>query len=328
MNDKVSVPVEYRRWVRAAVATLVSKGAYFESLPKGFVGPSAPRQRPGTLDHLEGCLSHIFNAHLFQREQMARGLSIKSSDFELNSDERVYRKFLFYAKFYIPQKPVIVCEGETDSIYLAQAISMLGKGYPELIKSGASKGDADRFNVRFVRHSPVASRLLCLNGGTDQLKNFCRIYVDQAKSFKSGSLSKPVIVLVDNDKAGRDVVNYVRGISNHQGVAAIPGVSHIFVRPNLYVVMIKNSAHNGDCVIENLFSDSLLKKKLGDKILTLSNNKAGPGEYGKMMFAKYVVPEAEENDFSGFKPLLDNLIEVLTDFESRVQQHQHSEVSK
>lgn len=319
VNDKVSVPVEYRRWARAAVARLVSKGTYFEPLPKMFVGPPVEDPPPASLNHLEGCLSHIYDAHRFQRERAARGQSLKSQFFELNSDEHVYRKFLFYTKFYLPEKPVIVCEGETDTIYLASAISILAKKYPQLINVDVDKGGKDRFNIRFAKHSPVAGRILGLHGGTDALKNFCRIYVDQVKKFKSGTLSKPVIVVVDNDNAGRDVINYVRGIAKHQGLADIAGLNYVFARPNLYIVKIQCAKIKGDCVIENLFSDSLLDTKLGNKVLNLSNKKVEENEYGKMFFAKYVVPKAAEKEFLGFENLLDTLIEVLSDFASRVK---------
>ncbi|WP_234266554.1 retron Ec67 family RNA-directed DNA polymerase/endonuclease [Hydrogenophaga sp. NFH-34] len=319
VNDKVSVPVEYRRWARAAVARLVKTGAYFKPTPKGFIGPQPATPDAGSLDHLEGCLSHIYNAHRFQRSQAALGRALHHAPDELNSDEHVYRRFLFYTKFYVPEKPVIVCEGETDSIYIAAAISAMGGYYPDLIDAKLKPGEQNRFNVRFFKHSSIAGRLLELNGGTDALKNFCRIYVDQTKKFKGGLLSQPTIVIVDNDKAGRDVVNYAKGIAKNQGLPAIKGLNYVFTRPNLYVVSIQSPANAPDCVIEDLFPAHLLNTKLGGKVLTLSNQKVGDNEYGKMYFAKHVVPHADPKDFSGFSQLLDTLVEVIADFSSRVQ---------
>jgi RNA-directed DNA polymerase len=319
VNDKVSVPVEYRRWARAAVARLVKTGAYFKPTPKGFIGPQPATPDAGSLDHLEGCLSHIYNAHRFQRSQAALGRALHHAPDELNSDEHVYRRFLFYTKFYVPEKPVIVCEGETDSIYIAAAISAMGGYYPDLIDAKLKPGEQNRFNVRFFKHSSIAGRLLELNGGTDALKSFCRIYVDQTKKFKGGLLSRPTIVIVDNDKAGRDVVNYAKGIAKNQGLPAIKGLNYIFTRPNLYVVSIQSPTNAPDCVIEDLFPAHLLNTKLGGKVLTLSNQKVGDNEYGKMYFAKHVVPHADPKDFSGFSQLLDTLVEVIADFSSRVQ---------
>jgi retron-type reverse transcriptase len=319
VNDRVSVPVEYRRWVRAAVSRLVKTGAYYMSVPKEFIGPLPAIPNAGSLDHLEGCLSHVYNTHRFQRSQLALGRAVHHEPVELHSDELVYRRFLFYTKFYAPEKPVIVCEGETDSIYIASAISALGDRYPNLINAKLKLGEPNRFNVRFVKHTSIAGRLLELNGGTDALKNFCRIYVEQTKKFKGCIPSRPAIVIVDNDKAGRDVVNYAKGIAKNQGLPPHAGLNYVFTYPNLYVVQIQSLANEPNCVIEQLFPEKLLNTKLGSKVLTLSNQKVGDNEYGKMYFAKHVIPNAEPKDFSGFTQLLDTLVDVITDFASRVQ---------
>ncbi|WP_343740309.1 retron Ec67 family RNA-directed DNA polymerase/endonuclease [Delftia tsuruhatensis] len=319
VNDKVSVPIEYRRWVRAAVSRLVKTGVYYKPVPKEFIGPLPAIPEAGSLDHLEGCLSHIYSAHRFQRSQVALGRTLHHAPTELHSDEYVYRRFLFYTKFYATEKPAIVCEGETDSIYIASAISALCDRYPILINANNKPGEQNRFNVRFVKHSSIAERLLELNGGTDALKSFCRIYVDQTKKFKSGIPSRPVIVIVDSDKAGHDVVNYAKGIAKNQGLTLASDLNYVFIGPNLYVIPIKSPKDNSNYVIEQLFSDQLLNTKLGSKILTLSNQKAGDNEYGKMYFAKHVVPNANPKDFLGFIPLLDTLVEVIADFAGRVQ---------
>ena len=319
VNDRVSVPVEYRRWVRAAVSRLVKTGAYYKPVPKEFIGPLPAVPDAGSLDHLEGCLSHVYNAHRFQRSQLTLGRKLHHVSVELHSDEHVYRRFLFYTKFYATEKPVIVCEGETDSIYIASAISALGDHYPNLINAKLKPGEQNRSNVRFVKHSSIAGRLLELNGGTDALKNFCRIYVEQTKKFEGCLPSQPAIVIVDNDKAGRDVLSYAQGIAKNQGLTHIAGLNYVFTRPNLYVVRIQSPANEQNCVIEQLFPAQLLNTKLGSKVLTLSNQKVGDNEYGKMYFAKHVVPNADPKEFAGFTQLLDTLVEVIADFAGRVK---------
>ena len=124
---------------------------------------------------------------------------------------------------------------------------------------------------------------------------------------------------MDNDKAGRDVVSYAQGIAKNQGLPVIAGLNYVFTRPNLYVVRIQSPANGPNCVIEQLFPDQLLKTKLGSKVLTLSNHKVGDNEYGKMYFAKHVIPNADPKDFLGFTQLLDILVEIMADFSSRVQ---------
>ena len=150
------------------------------------------------------------------------------------------------------------------------------------------------------------------------MKNFCGAYIEAAKKFKGGGLEQPTIVVVDNDDAGRGVVTYAQGIARNQGLPIFADLDYTFVRPNLYVVRTPPVTDVKNPVIEHLFSERLLNAKLGGKTLTLSNKAVGEYEYGKMYFAKYVVPLAEPDDFLGFQPLLDTLVDVLADFASRV----------
>lgn len=133
--------------------------------------------------------------------------------------------------------------------------------YPLEINAKLKPGEQNRFNVRFVKHSSIAGRLLELNGGTDALKNFCRIYVDQTKKFKGGLLSRPAIVIVDNDKAGRDVVNYAKGIAKNQGLPYSRSQLCIYSSESLYVLRIQSPGNEPDCVIEQLFPDQLLSRQ-------------------------------------------------------------------
>ena len=48
------------------------------------------------------------------------------------SREKVYRQFLIYSTFYAAPAPVIICEGETDNVYLTHAIRSLAAEFPAL----------------------------------------------------------------------------------------------------------------------------------------------------------------------------------------------------
>lgn len=308
VNDKVSVPAEYRRWVRASVNSLVTKGRYHEQLHKAFVGPLPKTLESGSLAHLEGCLSHIYNAHRFNR----MNCSSKDAESALHSDEFVYRRFLFYAKFYAAEKAVLVCEGETDSIYLKAAIRALGKNYPHLINENAK---SDKFNIKFIKHSSITERILGLNGGTAAMKNFCKTYLEDVKKFGVVGNLKPVIILVDGDKAGCDVIAYIKGIARNQGLTTGAGEEFVFAYPNIYAIKIPGLTK--DSVIEHLFPLNLLSTKLSGKTLNLSNHKVGANEYSKMFFAKYVLPTAKDTDFLGFTQLLNIFVDVISDFSTR-----------
>ena len=40
----------------------------------------------------------------------------------ISSKELMYKQFLIYKDFYTAEAPVIICEGETDNVYLTHAI--------------------------------------------------------------------------------------------------------------------------------------------------------------------------------------------------------------
>jgi RNA-directed DNA polymerase len=314
VNDRVSVPAEYRRWARAAVSMLIKTGNFFEQPLKKFIGPPLAKPKNGSLKRLEGALSYIYSAHKFRRAQNKKGLAASDANEDLHSDEQVYRKFLYYSKFYLAEKPIIVCEGETDVMYLQKAMVVFGENYPDLIDAALEKGDDHRFKVKFAKHNDVASRILNLHGGTDALKHFCRIYVEQTKKFIGGVPSSPAVIIVDADKAGNDVFNYAKGIAKKQGSEEKDSPDFIFVKPNIYVLLIPNSKGEKESVVENLFPANFLQKTLDGKTLTLTNNKAGQKEFGKMYFAKYILPTAVAADLEEFKPLLNKLVAVINDF--------------
>ena len=67
--------------------------------------------------------------------------------------------------------------------------------------------------------------------------------------------------------------------------------------------------------IENLFDAALLKTKLGEKVFNPAKEHESDGEYGKHVFADSVVrANAGSIDFTGFTPLLQRLVAVLSDY--------------
>lgn len=268
VNDCVSVPVDYRRWARASVSRLIAKGAYFDPPAKSFVGPPPENPAPASLPRLEGVLSFIYSSHKFRRLRLVEANAPKEIAYQFHSDEIVYRRFLYYTKLFLAEQATVVCEGKTDSVYLKHATRLLANSFPSL---------AD--NLKFIKHNDISSRVLNLNGGTDVLKHFCSNYCDHSKKFHGGSPTNPVLVVVDRDKAGGDVINYGKGIAKNQGVASphLPDLE--FFLPNVYVIRIPAVPGMNDVVIENLFSAKLLATELNGKKLNITNKKVGSDEF-------------------------------------------------
>ena len=121
VNEKINVRWEYRHNVRAMVYRLVRTGAFEILGAKEKDGREILDKRPGTLNELHGMLGFIDSIDVYKR--------IHTSDYPsdgMSSKEKVYREFLIYSNFYAAQAPVVMCEGETDNIYLTHAIRSLG----------------------------------------------------------------------------------------------------------------------------------------------------------------------------------------------------------
>lgn len=309
VNDRVSIRRDYRAWARLAVHRLVNKDEYFEQVDKKFIGPLPSTKTPGSIKKLHGILSFIYSAQVFRREVIIeKGGQKKEKRSDLHSDERLYQKFLYYTQFYRTEKPLVVCEGKTDNVYIRNAIIALGDKFPVLKKDKAEK---DALLVRFYPHPKHGDRLLEMGGGTAGLKNFGQIYVDRSKKFSHIKPRNPVIIVLDADDAGKDVYKWAQ--KSHAKKEEFSGI--LFLHPNLYLICIpdlKNAEHKA---IEGLFPKALTDHKLGNKSFNWKNTALKDGEYGKAYFAKHVVPLATPDMFSNFSPLLQDISDAIEHFQ-------------
>jgi len=92
VNQKVNVPSDYRRTVRAMVHRLFSKGEFHLD---GSIG---------TIDQLHGMLGFIDRIGVYNRD--SRSTRLASAD--LSKKESMYRDFLLYKEFFVSAQPVII----------------------------------------------------------------------------------------------------------------------------------------------------------------------------------------------------------------------------
>ncbi|MCL4395495.1 MAG: hypothetical protein M1482_11965 [Chloroflexi bacterium] len=141
----------------------------------------------------------------------------------------MYRQFLIYRDFYAASKPVILCEGETDNVYLTHAIRSLAATFPELAEIDAN----GKTHLYKYARSSTARILRLLDGGTGHLKNFIGTYSKETDRFKAPGLKQPVIILYDNDAGANPIRSAIREASK-KAVKATDPYTHV-VR-NLYAV--------------------------------------------------------------------------------------------
>lgn len=303
VNQRINVRHEYRHNVRAMVHSLFSKGSFDLYGPVTKAGVVTIEKRPGTLNELHGRLGFIDSVDLDNKRHAA-----ESTRPVRISNESMYRQFLIYKDFYTAKAPVIMCEGETDNVYLTHAIRALAAEFAELAEIASGKF---HLKVRLYKYPKSSTaRILGLHdGGNASLSSFIGTYKRDTDKFKAPGLKSPVIVLYDNDSGSKKI----RGAIKDAAKIAVTGAEpYIHIVKNLYAVPtpLLNGATSSK--IEDFFGAAIKGTVLGGKTFSDNNNFDITKHYGKRIFAEQVVKvKAKSIDFSGFRPLLTVMESVI-----------------
>jgi len=311
VNKKVNVDRDYYKKVRAMAHALYAKGQY---LIDG---------KDGTIAQLEGRFSFINQIEKYNNVQ--NGFNQKKF-YKLNAKEKEMQKFLFYKYFYSNNKPIIVTEGKTDVIYLKAALKNLYKEYPRLIEKD-SKGKFN-FKISFFRRSNRIRFFFNMSqDGADAMKylywffsenenaNFPN-YFAYFKKISQKSPINPVILVFDNE-----IFTGKRPLKNFLDVCGLKGVDFkdggykkIIDNENLYIATHQLLGKNKECEIEDLFKEDVLNHKINGKSFTKKSDFDIEKHYGKDHFSKYIYDNYRKIDFSNFKPLLDSIDKIITEY--------------
>lgn len=313
VNKKVNVKHEYRHNVRAMVHRLITKGNFL--LPeyvKDEDDSYSLAMKPGSLNQLHGRLGFIdsidrYNAEIEINSQSGKD-EIKRKKAEIKKKETVYRRFLFYKEFYAATKPVLICEGRTDSVYIENALRRLAPKYPSLVSLVDEK--ASFVMKRFRYSGSRTGKILGITGGTSPLGEFIKEYKKEFERFSVPGMREPVIILLDNDGAGRSVFKVACEYFKVKTNNSDPDILHAY--RNLYLVLIPLQNGKSNSIIEDLFDPSILEIKVGGKSFNFSNKDESELMHSKTVFAREVVEKmAHLISFDGFIPLLDKIASVI-----------------
>lgn len=313
VNAKVNIRPEYYRLARAMCHSLFERGEYYlpttiiSTKPRTNGALPTPEAISG-LGPIEGILSHIHHV-----KNIIDGRDKLEKKKHTTAVRKLYAKLLFYRYFIALKRPLIVCEGRTDNVYLKYAIRKLTALQPKL---GAWNGTVFNSTVSFLSYINQAHKLLELDGGTGDLKFFLLRYKRTFESFKHRPLTYPAIVLIDNDKGANEIVNVVRETFKVSIEVKSPQKFY-HLSHNLYLVKTPEGADSSrmSC-IEDFFDPSLLATELDGKKFNPAKIHAAEGEYGKTVFADKVVrPNADKIDFTNFAPLLERIVAVIDDYD-------------
>ena len=154
-----------------------------------------------------------------------------------------------------------------------------------------------KFNIGFLKHSDNIKNNLSLGGGVHNFDNFAKYYKKNAEFYGSWSPIHPVIVLVDNDKAGNDVFKLPNNSKNED---------YYYKCKNLYFLRLPHSIYKS-------------KENTMTKIEDLYNpEQVTSGNQKKMDFATKTIPRMfNKISFDGFIPLLNLIEEIQIDFKNK-----------
>lgn len=311
VNDKVNVGSYYYKGVRFCAHSMMTTGKATATSKLAVTSSEL------TSHQIWGMLCHIHDIK-------GRGLEHKAiRAFKTNpapSYMRLMKDFYHFHRIHISHKPLIICEGKTDYIYLKESIRWnisdprIAK---HLISAGASpkikSKKGDHWGVDFVNHSDMAGNLLDLAGGGGDLPKFAGYHLERIEKLFAKSPPMPVIIVVDNDSQSEGMWTFIKKSTGATG--KIDGSEPYYhVGKNLFVVPIPGGG-KPDFYIEKLLPEKWLKEKLDGKSLKLTqkkDEKLKAGEYGKVDFANKVIKANRGNvDLSNFLPLLLTICDII-----------------
>lgn len=315
VNKKLSVDHRYYKQVRAMAHALYSKGSYHIN------------SQEGNLRQLEGRFAFVDQLDKYNNTLR---VDEKHNFRFLNGREKQYQQFLFYRYFFASEKPVIVTEGKTDVAYLKAALKNLHNDYPELITK--HKDGHFEFKVTFLRKSKRLAYFLGLErDGADAMKvlyNYfsekdkanCPNYLEKLTKLTGRAPKFPVVVVFDNEI--QNSKKPLAGFMNHIGAtdtqkSDLQRDLRLKILPGGNLFLLTNPLVNGakESEIEQLFDEKTLAHEMGGKTFCPKDKFDNTKHYGKEIFSKYIQANYRSIDFSGFKPMLDNMTRIVSEYE-------------
>jgi RNA-directed DNA polymerase len=300
VNEKINVKREYYKLARSMCWQLITKGAAFEKVSGVPVSINASR--------LGGMLAFIY--HIKRWDDERRKVPVEQT--AQRNFHRVYADFLNYLSFFGQPRPTIVCEGKTDNIYIRCALRSLAAYYPTLVQViGTNK----TLLVQLFKFTRTAELVQGISGGASQLSNLLSNYRKMTKSF-GGMPKQPTILVVDNDSGPEKLFKHLSNLLKKNCDGSDP---YYFVYQNLYVVTVPKIS-GAYTAMEQLFESKVLETKLNGRELDLTNKEPdGKKFYSKNEFSIEVIQKGQSTiNFDGFKPLLDAIVAVQTDYAIKV----------
>jgi RNA-directed DNA polymerase len=304
--------------VRAMAQRLFKTGEFdFIQVITDRNGMLIPTKVKGNLEEIHGMFGHIDlvdRRHAEMESKLASESAegkerAKDAEKALRSKQKLYRRFLVFKDFYSAQRPVIVCEGKTDNIYLLYAIKSLAANYPRLAAISPTHRASLKVRVLKTLDSSIG-RVLRLGHGAPDLVRLIEDYLEEMQKFRAPGMEQPVILLVDNDGGADRVYSTINRLTNKNASKADP---YFHIWGNLYVVITPVKAGAKESEIEDFFDDSIRNLNLGGKTFSPNPKADKDLHFGKHILSQYVRENFATIDFRGFAGVLDRITAAIED---------------
>jgi retron-type reverse transcriptase len=318
VNTKVNIKSDYWRETRAMCHNIFMTGSYTTVTGKGSVS-----ELDGRMNFIDSIDKHN---NLKAKGPEDRRFAFRNHGLDyrqkLNVREKTYSKFLYYKYFYANEKPMILCEGKTDNIYLKSAINILAGQYA-LLGTLKTKTEQYKLNVDFLEYTKKTRYLLDLFGGGVYLKKFVERFENNYGFYKAPKPKCPVILLLDNDTGPDQLLNFLQ--KEKSKFPNCPNIKedmrktgYIHLLENLYVILTpQNQGNNTD--MEAFFDKATHNIIVNGKKFDPSKDGDTLTTYGKNTFAtKVVKAKKSQISFQGFIPILNQIESVIKDYNTRV----------
>jgi RNA-directed DNA polymerase len=314
VNKKINVRSEYYRLARAMCHSYYKTGKYLipsKISPIDIPSTLCDSDVKADLNRLGGILNYIFYTRNYSDQRCLRDKQDNKSGIW-----KMYRDFIYFKIFGALERPLILCEGPTDSIYLKAAIKSLHNEYPELIEKCSERFI---YNISFLKYSKTIRELLHLTGGTGELANFVGYYASMAKQYVIWNPMHPVIIVTDNDgkrkNAATKVFAAVKQNSKNSHPTTEDDSDFFHINNNLYLVKMPHINNKKQTIIEDFFDDKVLNTEMNGRKFSADNDADSKTFYTKAFFAENVVAKnAHGINFNGFKPILNRLVMTIKDY--------------
>lgn len=197
VNKKVNVPSKYFRAVRWCAHSMKTSGRASQlSIMK-------PNVNDLSVNRIWGMISHVL--YVKSREVALHSGRLPQPHSTHPHYHKIAADYYHYLRVHRKIKPLLVCEGKTDYIYLKEAIRYnISDGRVSSILADPKKlplptSVGGEWGIDFLRHTKMAERLLGLGGGGGGLKNFVKPHLSRMERYHAIVPMLPTILVVDND---------------------------------------------------------------------------------------------------------------------------------